>query len=57
VDAGVVRLVGTDADRILSEAERVLRDPAARAAMTGAENLYGDGHASERIAEALADAS
>ncbi len=55
VAAGVVKLVGADFDRIVSETERLLTDPAAYRAMTGAANPYGDGHASERIAAACAD--
>ena len=51
VEAGTVRLVGTDPDRIVSEASRLLTDPAAYQAMARAVNPYGDGHASERIVE------
>jgi UDP-N-acetylglucosamine 2-epimerase (non-hydrolysing) len=46
---GAARLVGTDPERIVAEAERLLHDPAARAAMVHAENPYGDGHAATRI--------
>jgi UDP-N-acetylglucosamine 2-epimerase len=53
VDAGVVRLVGTGRTRILSEAIRLLSDPAARAAMTTEVNPYGDGKAAERIVSIL----
>jgi len=53
VDAGVARVVGTDTARIVAEACRLLEDPAAHAAMARAINPYGDGHAAERIAEAL----
>jgi UDP-N-acetylglucosamine 2-epimerase len=53
VDAGVVRLVGTSRRRIVGEASRLLRDPAALAAMTKNVNPYGDGHAAERIVAAL----
>lgn len=49
VDAGTVRLVGTDAQRILAEANRLLDDPTAYAEMSRAHNPYGDGKASERI--------
>ncbi len=51
VEAGTVRLVGTDPERIVSEASRLLTDPAAYQAMARAVNPYGDGHASERIVE------
>jgi UDP-N-acetylglucosamine 2-epimerase (non-hydrolysing) len=53
VEAGLARLVGTDEERIVREAERLLADPAARRAMAGRANPYGDGHASERIAAIL----
>lgn len=49
VTAGTVRLVGTDADRIVEEAERLLRDEEHYAAMSRAHNPYGDGRTSERI--------
>ncbi len=50
VEAGTVRLVGTDPDRIAQEALKLLRDPAERELMSRVHNPYGDGHASERIA-------
>jgi len=53
VHAGTVKLVGTDPDRILGEAERLLSDPAYHETMASAINPYGDGRASERIAAAL----
>ena len=53
VEAGTVRLVGRDTDRIVSEARRLLGDPTAYAAMARPHNPYGDGHASERIVSAL----
>jgi len=53
VEAGTVLLVGTDAERIVKEAERLLDDEAAYRRMSVAHNPYGDGHASERIVEAL----
>jgi UDP-N-acetylglucosamine 2-epimerase (non-hydrolysing) len=45
--------VGTDPDRIVAVAERLLTDPVAHAAMTSAPNPYGDGRAAERIAAAF----
>lgn len=54
VRAGTVRLVGTDEERILGEAQRLLEDPAEYEAMARIHNPYGDGHASERIVRALA---
>jgi UDP-N-acetylglucosamine 2-epimerase (non-hydrolysing) len=53
VQAGTVRLVGTDTDRIVAETRRLLDDPAAHAAMAQAVNPYGDGRAAERIVNAL----
>jgi UDP-N-acetylglucosamine 2-epimerase (non-hydrolysing) len=53
VESGTVRLVGTERDVIVREVERLLFDPEAFAAMKRAHNPYGDGHASERIVEAL----
>jgi UDP-N-acetylglucosamine 2-epimerase len=55
VAAGVAKLVGSDPDRIVLEAERLLNDPGAYAAMATAANPYGDGKAAERIAAALDD--
>lgn len=49
VDAGTVELVGTDTDRIVDRATRLLDDPEAYAAMARAHNPYGDGRAAERI--------
>jgi len=53
VEAGTVRLVGTDKERIVLEARRLLDDPEAHAAMAQAVNPYGDGHAAGRIVQAL----
>ena len=53
VEAGVVKLVGTDAGRIVAEAQRLLDDPAAYRAMAKGVSPYGDGHAAERIADVL----
>lgn len=49
IEAGVVKLVGADRERIVAEARRLLTDPAAHAAMATPANPYGDGHAAERI--------
>ena len=54
VEAGTVRLVGTDRARIVAEASRLLDDPAAYAAMARAHNPYGDGRAARRIADIIA---
>lgn len=53
VDAGTVRLVGTDEEAIVREASRLLTDADAYAAMSGVHNPYGDGHAVPRIVDAL----
>ncbi|RYY10795.1 MAG: UDP-N-acetylglucosamine 2-epimerase (non-hydrolyzing), partial [Alphaproteobacteria bacterium] len=55
VEAGTVRLVGTDADLIEREVATLLGDQDAYAAMSRAHNPYGDGHACARIVDALAD--
>lgn len=54
VKAGTVKLVGTDYECIVTECERLLKDPAHYESMSQANNPYGDGHACERIAEQLA---
>jgi UDP-N-acetylglucosamine 2-epimerase (non-hydrolysing) len=56
VDAGTVRLVGTDPEMIRREALRLLQDDAAHAEMARAMNPYGDGKAAQRIATALLNA-
>jgi len=53
VEAGTVKLVGTDEDRIVGEATRLLDDETEYKRMTAVHNPYGDGHACERIARAL----
>jgi UDP-N-acetylglucosamine 2-epimerase (non-hydrolysing) len=54
IDAGTARLVGTDPDRIVAEAERLLDDESAYAEMALAHNPFGDGRASQRILDLLA---
>ena len=53
--AGVVRLVGTDSDSIVSGACELLDDPAVHERMRAAVSPYGDGCACERIIEDLLD--
>jgi UDP-N-acetylglucosamine 2-epimerase (non-hydrolysing) len=53
VDAGTVRLVGTDEDLIVAETFRLLDDKAAYQAMSRAHNPYGDGLAAGRILDAI----
>jgi UDP-N-acetylglucosamine 2-epimerase (non-hydrolysing) len=54
VDAGTVKLVGTNVDKIVSEASRLLDDKHAYLTMSIAHNPYGDGNAARRIIAALA---
>ncbi len=53
IEAGTMKLVGTDPDRLMSEISCLLNDPEAYQAMARAVNLYGDGHAAERIVESV----
>lgn len=55
VDAGTVRLVGTDIARIVASVDELLRDDEAWQAMSHAHNPYGDGKACGRILQALKD--
>lgn len=53
VDEGVVRLIGTDEERIVTEVSRLLDDPVAYREMARGVSPYGDGHASKRIVDVL----
>jgi len=53
VEAGCARIVGTDSDRIVAEARRLLEDSEAHRRMAIVANPFGDGHAGERIAAVL----
>lgn len=53
VEAGTVKLVGTDADAIASNAFDLLDNPSVYEKMSKAYNPYGDGKANERIVEFL----
>jgi UDP-N-acetylglucosamine 2-epimerase (non-hydrolysing) len=53
IEAGTVRLVGVDRQKIVVEAEKLLNDEQAYDQMAHAVNPYGDGHASERIVKIL----
>ena len=55
VAAGVVRLVGTSADRIVKETTRLLDDAALYSSFARIMNPYGDGKASQRIVASLLD--
>jgi len=53
VACGAARIVGTEPDNIVRETYRLLDDETAYRTMAAAQNPYGDGHAAERIVEAL----
>jgi UDP-N-acetylglucosamine 2-epimerase (non-hydrolysing) len=53
VEAGTAAIVGTDQDKIVRTATELLTSPEAYARMANAVSPYGDGRASERIADAL----
>lgn len=53
VEAGTALLVGTDVEKILTNAARLLDDASAYEQMSRQHNPYGDGRASERIVEEL----
>jgi len=53
VEAGTVRMVGTDRGKIYRETARLLRSPEDYRAMAAAVNPYGDGRAAQRIVAAL----
>ena len=53
VEAGTLKLVGTETSHIVEEAKRLVDDESEYAKMAKASNPYGDGHAAELIVEAL----
>ncbi|MBP6208982.1 MAG: UDP-N-acetylglucosamine 2-epimerase (non-hydrolyzing) [Anaerolineales bacterium] len=53
VEAGTLKLVGTDSRTIVQEADLLLDDKSAYSQMAKAANPYGDGHAAEKIIQAL----
>jgi UDP-N-acetylglucosamine 2-epimerase (non-hydrolysing) len=57
VTAGTAKLIGTDKNRIISEIFTLLDDDAAYSSMARAHNPFGDGKASQRIAEIIWNAS
>lgn len=57
VQAGTVRLVGTEIDTIVNQARHLLDDPEAYACMAQAINPYGDGKAAQRIVDAILQTS
>ena len=55
IDAGTLKLVGTDTHRIVEWTNRLLDDPIVFEQMAKAANPFGDGHAAEKIVQALLD--
>ena len=53
IEAGTLKLVGTDEEAIYKEAKLLLTDKNAYDKMSKASNPYGDGHASKRIVNAI----
>lgn len=53
IDAGTVKLVGTDKEKIVSEVSAIIEHPDLYKKMAQAHNPYGDGKASQRIKEFL----
>lgn len=54
VEAGTLKLVGTESEKAKKEMEELLDNDAEYQRMTQAKNPYGDGKASERILDAIA---
>lgn len=54
VEAGTLKLVGTEVDKVHDEMIRLLEDKKAYDEMANAKNPYGDGKASDRIMNAIA---
>ena len=53
ISAGTLKLVGTDEETIYNETKNLLTDEEEYSKMSKASNPYGDGHASERIVDAI----
>ena len=53
LEAGTVKLIGTNREKVYSAAKLLLTDAAEYKKMAEARSPYGDGHAAERIAKAL----
>lgn len=54
VEAGTLKLVGTESEKVKQEMEELLDNAAEYQRMSQAKNPYGDGKASERILDAIA---
>lgn len=55
VEAGTAKMVGVNKEDIIREAERLIEDKTEYERMAHTQNPYGDGHASERICDAIAE--
>lgn len=55
IEAGTLKLVGTDEVKIYEETKKLLIDKEAYDLMSKASNPYGDGHTSERIVDAIVE--
>ena len=53
IDAGSLKLVGADVAAIIGETEKLLSDPIAYQRMARGAQVFGDGHAAERIVRIL----
>ena len=53
IKAGTLKLVGTDEETIYNETKKLLTDKKEYEKMSKASNPYGDGHASEKIVDAI----
>lgn len=53
IEANAGKIVGTDSDKIVDAAARLLTDSAEYSRMSKVENPFGDGHAAERIVDIL----
>ena len=53
IDAGTLKLVGTNEEKVYKETLKLLKDRKEYLKMSNASNPYGDGHASERIVDAI----
>lgn len=55
IEAGTLKLAGTDEEKIFELANELLSNKATHEKMSKASNPYGDGNASKRIGEAILD--
>lgn len=55
IEAGTLKLVGTDEETIYEETKKLLADKEIYETMSKASNPYGDGKASQRIVDAIID--